>query len=101
MFKIAAKLRDSGLALVEQAIRIPARVLGFGGSSEEHVADVAQRLLAIVTLVGAACDEVVYVERRASDDHVAKCRNGFAYHVHKAPDGMPIVESWRDVDRHQ
>lgn len=92
VLRMVERIVGSGVNLVLATLRLPSRILGFGASGPEHVADVTKRLFAIVTLAGHDCDEVVTVERRASDDHVVTCGNGRVYRVHPGVDGLTAVD---------
>ena len=92
VLRMVERIVGSGVSLVLATLRLPSRILGFGASSPEHVADVTKRLFAIVTLAGHDCDEVVSVERRASDDHVVTCSNARVYRVHPGMDGLTVVD---------
>lgn len=92
VLRIVERIVGSGVNLVVATLRLPSRILGYGASGPEHVTDVTKRLFAILTLTGHDCDEVVTVERRASDDHVVTCGNGRVYRVHPSADGLIAID---------
>ncbi|HEV2041015.1 MAG TPA: hypothetical protein VGT81_13400 [Casimicrobiaceae bacterium] len=49
-------------------------------------------LFAVITLHGLPCGEVVSVETRGNNDHVASCKDGNRYHVFLNPQGRVVVD---------
>ena len=89
---IVAGIANAGVMGIKTIFGLPGLILGFGNESPEHLGEVAQQLHSIVILADHTCDEVTGLERRAMDDHVVSCRDGSAYRIHNAADGLVLVD---------
>ena len=49
-------------------------------------------LFTVITLQGLPCGEVVSVETRGENDHIASCKDGNRYHVFLNAQGRVVVE---------
>ncbi|MDH3521627.1 MAG: hypothetical protein OEM49_14335 [Myxococcales bacterium] len=55
--------------------------------------EVPADLLAVITLRGKPCGEVVRHERLGADDYLVQCASGHRYRVYVNPQGRVVVES--------
>jgi hypothetical protein len=48
-------------------------------------------LTSVIMLLGLPCGQVVSAKRRADNDHIVSCKNGYRYRVFVNPEGRVVA----------